>query len=56
MRDDDAPVLGRGEARARWRGFRLVVWLVRRAWWGWTLHGRAGQGRCFLEGAMVAGV
>ena len=32
VRDDDFPVLGRGEARASWRGFRLVVWLVRRAW------------------------
>ena len=45
MRDGDAPILGWGEARARWLGFRLVVWLIRGAWW--TLHARAGQGRSF---------
>ena len=54
MCDVDAPILGRGEARARWLGFRPVVWLIRGAWW--TLHARAGQGRSFLWGAMVAWV
>ena len=54
MRDGDASVLGRGEARARWLGFRLGVWLIRGAWR--TLLARAGQGRSFLWGAMVAWV
>ena len=51
VRDDDDPDLGRGEARASSGGFRLVVWLVRRARWGLTLHGVAGRGGAWQGGA-----